>query len=445
MSRPALIKRLAAMGQGEGIRAQLLRGGAGVGVLRLLSLPLALLATILLARGLGPEDFGQYSFVVAVILAISIPLAPALLQLTTRETAAFHQAGQIGLILQLVKWANRRVMVGSVLLITALGGVSISLAEWRVDDRWTLLLLILMVLPFLGLNAVRLGVLTGLRRVVAGQFPELFLRPVVLLIIVVALYISEGLNPLTAIAAYILAAGAAFIVGIALLKRAFPKSNIPKTQFDSMQRKNLDKAWIPFTLLVAANTLNAQIGILMLGWLSSNEQVAAMQIAAQGSMLVALSLTVVNQVIGPHITQAYRAGERRKMRVISRQSVRLAILCAVPMAIPLLFWGDVIIEIIFGGEYVELAVLPLAIMVTGQLVNVAFGSVGTLLTMCGYERDTLTGQIVALVISVLAAMLLAPEWGATGAALAVAIGIISWNLVLAFLVVRRLEIRPGPI
>jgi hypothetical protein len=56
--RHSLIQKVFSGSKGQGLRAQLLRGAFGVGALKILSLPLTLVASVLLARGLGPEGFG---------------------------------------------------------------------------------------------------------------------------------------------------------------------------------------------------------------------------------------------------------------------------------------------------------------------------------------------------------------------------------------------------
>ena len=440
-----LISRLIASGRGDGLRAQLLRGGVGVGALKLISIPLTLAASILLARSLGPEGFGQYAFVIALITTLSIPLGPALMQLTTRETALMHQSGELGQVRALLRWGNRHVLLGSALILVGVGGIAIWNAEWQIDDRWTLVLLSLAALPLLGLNAIRSGILAGLRRVVIGQFPDLVIRPLALLFVATVLFLGGLLSPLTAVAAFIAGAVSALIVGAVLLRRTFPETGDDLPSNDAAQHKQWRRAWMPFTLLVAASTLNAQIGILLLGWFSADDQVAAMQVAERGAMLVVLSLAVVNLVIGPHISQVHKTGDRVQIQDLSRYSARMAMLVALPIALPLIFFGAPILTLVFGEEYAEIATLPLAILAIAQVINVTFGSVGTLLTMSGFERDALLGQVVALVVNVIAAVSLIPIMGVVGAAIATAIGLVCWNFALGLLVMRRLKIRPGPI
>jgi O-antigen/teichoic acid export membrane protein len=160
-------------------------------------------------------------------------------------------------------------------------------------------------------------------------------------------------------------------------------------------------------------------------------------------MMVALPLGIVNMVIGPHIARAQKANDKDRLQRLSRQSARASLAVALPVALPLIFFGGAIVELVYGQPYRNAARLPLAILSFGQLVNVAFGSVGMFLTMSGFERDTLRGQVVALLINVVSAMVLIPHMGAVGAALAVAIGFVTWNIVLAISLVNRLKIRPS--
>jgi O-antigen/teichoic acid export membrane protein len=440
-----LISRLIASGRGDGLRAQLLRGGVGVGALKLISIPLTLAASILLARSLGPEGFGQYAFVIALITTLSIPLAPALMQLTTRETALMHQSGELGQVRALLRWGNRHVLLGSALILVGVGGIAIWNAEWQIDDRWTLVLLSLAALPLLGLNAIRSGILAGLRRVVIGQFPDLVIRPLALLFVATVLFLGGLLSPLTAVAAFIAGAVSALIVGAVLLRRTFPETGDDLPSNDAAQHKQWRRAWMPFTLLVAASTLNAQIGILLLGWFSADDQVAAMQVAERGAMLVVLSLAVVNLVIGPHISQVHKTGDRVQLQNLSRYSARMALLVALPIAVPLIFFGAPILAFVFGDEYAEIATLPLAILAIAHVINVTFGSVGRLGGRSGYERHSLLGQAFSLVVVGVLGVFLIPEFGALGAAVSIAIGILIWNLILGTQVYLLLRIRPGVI
>jgi O-antigen/teichoic acid export membrane protein len=314
-------------------------------------------------------------------------------------------------------------------------------ATWEVDDRWTLLLLGSLLLPLLALNALRASILRGLRCVISAQLPELLVRPGLHFFIVTALLVNGFLNPATALISQVATTGVAFLLGARLLQRARPAP--VRDAERTYQNREWARALPPFIMLAAVSTLNGEIGILALGWLGTDAEVGAMRVAQNGAILVTLSLTIVNLVIGPHVTRAHRDDDWNRLQRLSRQSARAALAVALLIALPMIFLGGPIISLVFGEAYREGATWPLVILAMGQLINVAFGSVGLFLTMTGHERDTLHGQVIALVVNALAAVILIPKFGAMGAALAVAIGLLTWNSVLAIRFVQRLGFRPS--
>ena len=81
--------------------------------------------------------------------------------------------------------------------------------------------------------------------------------------------------------------------------------------------------------------------------------------------------------------------------------------------------------------------MPLAILCIGQLANAGIGSVAYLLIMTGHGREAATGIGVGAIVELLLSLLLIPRWGASGAAVATAISLITWNVVLAVFLWRR--------
>lgn len=428
------------MTHGKELKNQLVRGALGVGGVKLLSLPITLAASILLARGLGPEGYGQYAFIMSLVALLALPIGPGLGQLITREVAKYHHGGDWSLFRGLLRRAHQLVLGGSIFVMMAVGFLLGSQPQWRSDDRWTLLLIAVFMVPLLGLSSVRSSTLRGLRHVFYAQLPELLARPGLHLVIAGALLAVGMLNPLTALFSQILATAGAYLLGAWILRRRRPAEL--SDVLPDYRHGEWGRALLPFTLLAAVGTVNGQIGVLVLGFLGGDPDVAALRVAMSGAMLVATSLAIVNMVIGPHITHAQQNNDKARLQRLSRQSARAALIVALPIALPLILFGATLIRLVFGEAYVEMAVWPLAILAAAQLVNVAFGSVGLFLTMSGYERDTLLGQVIALIMNALVAVILVPVFGAVGAALSVAIGLLTWNGILAARFVQRLGFRP---
>ncbi|MGM0633579.1 MAG: oligosaccharide flippase family protein, partial [Pseudomonadota bacterium] len=158
------------------LRDPLLRGAFGVGGLRMLSLPLTLLLSVLLARALGPEGYGRYSFAIAVITILALPVTSGLGQLVTREVAMCQQTERWRLLRGLLRRSHQWVLLASALIaVSALwvlrewgGTQDIGMAFWAIT---------VLLLPLLGLNALRSGILRGLRLVVWSRIPEFIVMP----------------------------------------------------------------------------------------------------------------------------------------------------------------------------------------------------------------------------------------------------------------------------
>jgi len=440
-SPPRQSKGHAAPATSVGLEPDFVLSGFGVAGVRLLSIGLGLLLSIVLARGLGPVAFGEYAFATTLIYILSLPIGQALTQLVTRESSLASQTNNQVWLSALLRWGWQRIQAVSVLVVVLVGMVALPQATWAAADRWTLVLLATPALPFIGAIAVHSGVLAGLKYVVIAQIAELLVRPAVQLAIVGAALASGMLVASVATLAYTAAAIAGFAIAALLSWRYRP--SLPVAAVSLKAKLHWSRSWLPFVLLVAASAVNAQLGILLLGWLATSEQAGAMQIAEQGSRLVALSLTIANMVIGPYVARAWLDHDLERLQALSRRSARIALLASLPVALPLMLFAGPIVGLVFGADYVALAAFPLSILAGGQLVNVAFGSVGLLLTMSGHERDALLGLAAGLVLNSIAALLLIPHFQAAGAALSSVLGLVTWNLLLAIRVRRRVGLRPG--
>lgn len=423
------------------LSAQLVRGAVSIGGLNILSMLLVMVSSILMARGLGPDNYGQYAFVITVISLLSLPFGRGLGQFVTREVAKCHYEENWALLRGLLRRTNQLVIAGSALIVLSLVLISVTNAQWHTDDRWTLFIVASLLVILHGLNAIRSSTLRGLRYVAYSQLPDLLVRPSLHLIIVFGLLIIGVLNPASALASQVISTAAAFIIGAWLLSNRLPP--ILQVAKPCYRNREWIRSLIPFTLLNAVSQLNSEMGTLANGLFGTNEDVAILRVALNLTLLVSLSLSIVNQVIAPHITRAYHDNDIRRLRQLSRQSARAAITAALPVALLLMFYGKPIIQVIYGDAYADSSVLPLAILAGGQLANVAFNSAGLFLAMCGFERDTMKGHLVALVLITATAVIFVPFLGATGAALSVIVGLIASNGVLIVLFVRRFGFRPG--
>tara|TARA_R110002124_G_scaffold14338_3_gene64020 strand:+ start:2194 stop:3477 length:1284 start_codon:yes stop_codon:yes gene_type:complete len=423
------------------MRQQLTASFLKIGVMYLLGTVLSLITSILLARLLGPESFGQYAIVMAWLALVALPVAAGIPQLITREAASYSQARSWGLYRGIFRAANIWVVLVSGILFSLYLVVDWT-EGWLFDQgKWTLLGIVIFLLPIRGLNAMRNGAIRGLGYPSLAELPGQLIQPLIVLVLIAILLSYDDLSVSAVLWLQVIAGAASLIVATILYRRVRP--SLVRDFTPVYEYKAWLRALLPFTLMGVLGTLSTQIGIVVLGFLGTDEGVAALRVAERGAQITALSLVLVNMVIAPHIVRVYQEGDMAELQKLSRRTARGAFLLTLLLAIGLVVLGRPIIDLVFGVEYVAIAYLPMVILVLGQLVNVAFGSVGMLLSMSGHENLTLLGQFAGLVAIVVLAVLLIPKYNELGAAIAASGGLVVWNCVLGYSVATRLKIRPG--
>lgn len=413
----------------------------GVGAMKLFSIPIGLATSIILARTLGPEGFGQYAFVIALIPLVALPVSGGLQQLLTREVATFVHLKSWSLYQGALRASHAWVFLIAIAILISYWVLGVMLQLLPKEGKWSLLPIALMIVPLSGLAAVRTGTIKGLGFPAFAEIPGQLIQPVVMLGLFTVLALSGDLDAQTAIWSQVAAGALIFLIASWMFFKIQPSD--AKGVTATYQVRRWKNALFPFSMIALVSTFNAQIGIIALGFLSADEQVAAMRVAERGGQFVAMSLMLVNMVIAPYIVAAYRDGDNVLLQNLARKSARGSFFLALPVAGTLIFGGDPLIRLAFGEEYAAISYWPVVIIAIGQLINVFFGSVGHLLSMSGYEGLTLTGQVIAVLSNIVLCMLLIPAFGAVGAAVSVALSIVIWNLVLAYFVFKKLNIRPA--
>jgi len=421
----------------KGLGAEIARGAAGSLGIKVGQTILALGLAVLLARVLGPEGFGVYSYAQALIMVAALPVEAGIATLLTREIAAGQQRGDWGLVRGLLRRPNQGVL-GYGLLVMAGGAGALVVLDGRLDSSGVATLsLALLLFPLLALVRLNAGMLRVLRHVLAAQIPDQILRQLLLILFVGgALFLADEATPQLAMGLHALAAGLALVLGLVWIARVLPseiRSEPPRYEM---------RAWLsallPLTLIGGMQVINNQFDILMLGPLAGAESVGIYRVAVQGATLVAFALTAVNMVIGPHIARLYSAGDQQRLQRMVSLSAQAILGLAIPAAGIFILFGGPILGWLFGEAYSD-GGLALAILCAGQLVNAAMGSVGLILNMTGHERDTALGVGVAAALNVVLNLVLIPPFGIEGAAVATAISTTVWNVLLA----QRVYARTG--
>lgn len=419
--------------------SQTARSGVWSLLIRISFAFLTFAGSAILARLLGVSGFGLYSWAFALVTLLSVPSQFGLPVLVTRETARGMAEGDPGIVRGSWSWAGRITLWTSfaiiflTLAVVALSGSSFS------GERFATLAWGLVLIPLMALGNLRGAALRGLRRVVAGQLPEFVLRPGLLVVLVPLMALWLGpLTPSDAMAAHVAAAAFAFLIGAWLLWRWTPASI--RTAAPRIDSHGWFRSTLPLAFTQQMQTVNRQAAVILLGFLLLEADVGIYRVAAQVSLLSALGLQAANNVVAPRFARLHARGDMARLQRTATLSARAILLLSLPVTAGFVIAGRPFLTIVFGPEYAP-AYWPMVVLLFGQFVNSASGSVGALLNMTGYERDTARGVAISVVSNVVLNLALIPILGVMGAAVATAASLVIWNLLLMRSVRRRLGIR----
>lgn len=416
----------------------LLRSFLGVSVLRILGLPMALLANVVLARTLDVSEFGVFALTISLVTIVAIPVNGGLPILLTREIAQYagkrNWPAYKGLVLVAHRW---------VLSVAALAGLGM-FAWWYFagTPKFEIALISALLLPILGLEAIRNGILKGLGHPVLAETPASVLQPSFLALGYLGLATFGLATATNALWLYLAATTLVFAVGTIFLVWAQPTESRESNR-DIGDLRQWRKSVLPFTMLAAATTLNSQVAVLLLGVFGDAEMVAVLNVAQRSAQLVALPLAIMNTIVAPYFVQALQSGSKDELRRHTRQASRLTLLASMPIGLVFLFFGRPLLAWTFGAPYDDLSFAPLAIIVVAQLISVALGSGGILLAMGGHEKYTLYSLLISLAVVFAVLLCLVGSLGTLGAAIGIAAGTIAAKLFVFFVAKQHLGIWPG--
>ncbi|MCW4442354.1 oligosaccharide flippase family protein [Vibrio splendidus] len=409
-------------------------GTAGI---KLFASGLSMLLGIILARLLEPENYGVYGYIVSLITLLCLPAIAGLPNFLVREVAKYEQSGDYPHLRGILNWSTSYIVFVTVCTsLLAIILIRLDVIDGKVSGH---MVAALVAIPFKGLVTQLSSVLNGFGKAVWAQVPLGLISPLVM-ICVVLIFMAVGENVTVDIviislsSSYILS----FLISFCMLIYFKPKGlALTKSKYKT---KEWHKSLLPFSFIAIISTMNNELATVFLGIFGEIESVAYFRVSMQAISLVSISLLSVNAVTMPLMAKLNITSDLSSLQSIATKSVRLSCLISYPILITLAFFGDSIIEILFGSSY-SVAYGSLIILVVGQLVNVTCGSVGSILSMINKEGVVLKSMFITLIITISLLVMLVPIFQDVGAAIAVSMGLIIWNVMMSYELYRLTKIK----
>ncbi len=369
---------------GGGLEHTLLEGAVGTLAANLLGAGLAVALQVYLARQLGVEEFGVYTWVYNLLLLLALLGILGIDTALVRFVAQYRVQAEWGRLAGLLAWGRRTVLGASGLVALGLGLTGLVWAE-----RWGPALAATMVagavvLPLLALTGWQEGALKGFRRVLPAQLPDQLIRPLALLGLVAGLVAVAG-RPLLAWET-MLATIAATAVGAAYGAWALARARRAEAQPAAPEVFAREWMAVSFPLLLVSGMrfLLQQTDVLVVGAVLGTREAGIYAVATRLTRLVALGLLAVNAISAPLTAELFAAGDKGGLERMTLTAAWLSTAACVPAALALVWLREPVLRF-FGPEFLAGAGV-LVLLALAQVVNAMTGPVGWLLNMTGHHQ-----------------------------------------------------------
>jgi len=383
---------------------------------------------VLLARLLGPGNYGIYGAVVAAS-ALAMTLSHlGTYQLAVRELSVRASrsdwVGARTIALQfLVVAGSASIFLGLASILGAMFGFGPASRELY----YVILGAILTVL--LTISTLLASELRGLGALIKGQFFEFLGRPVLSLAgLLLIIAIAFSVPAIWALWLQIAAAALALIVSAAWLGRALPRDG-----GTSATKRNFSwlKAALPLGAVDLLRQLDGSYGILLMAVFAPAADVGIFRVAIACAALLGMPAAALHMILAPKVARLHAAGERLELQTILRESSAALLIILLPVTLLVGLFGEPVIVTVFGPAYAG-AATPLFIFACAQTVICFFGMGPVLLAMADNEWHLIKIYLGSVVAAMAAAVPLVMLFGANGAAFAQiisfgAIGFFSWR------------------
>jgi O-antigen/teichoic acid export membrane protein len=407
--------------------------GTAVNVVGLVAGVLAALGVqILLGHALPPGGFGLVTLAVQVAFVAAAGSRFGMDMAAIRLVAIGRGADAVGNLRSLVERCALLALGASVVLAVLLAATS------PLYDRYSrVIALAAASLPLIAVTNVYLGATRGLAQMRQTLYVFWIGQPVVWITVAGAAIAAGGATD-----AAVLAYDASWLVAALAARalwhreaRGFSDRPATKEEVRAAIRYGLPRA--PAALLAQA-VFWADLWVLAA--FEHGTELDAYAAAARVSQVLLLFLTSLSLVFSPFAADLHARGERRRLDELFKRSTRWALAATLPLLIVLFVAADDVLHA-FSGRF-EVGESALRILLVGQALNVATGSVGFILIMTGFTGVDLVDNALGILVLVGLAAGLTAAFGIEGTATAAAVSIAGLNVLRLVQVRRRVGIQP---
>lgn len=416
---------------------KVLRAAGLVMFVQIAASALSYLTQILLARWLGPFEFGVYVFAWSWAVLLPILASMGMSQAVVRFVPEYLAREEWGRLHGLLRRGPAIVVVGG-LLVAVIGWLVVTALGSRVPSHYLQPVRVaLLCVPLLGSIAFFGEVSRGFGRVGLAFVPQQLIRPGLFLGAVAVLSTMRGLDA-AAVLQVSLGACLATTLLLLVLFRSVVSRQIRSASPQFHMREWLRVA-LPLFLADGIFLILWNVDTLMLGALRPPEDVAIYDACMKTAGLTFFVFTAMSALAAPKFTELHVRQDRPALQHFVRSIARWTFWPSVAVAAGVAIAGPRILGF-FGPTFVA-GYSSLLVLTAGYLTYSITGPTNAYLAASGHQDDIIPAMASASVSNIALNALLIPRYGVMGAAIASVVSVVIARVWLYIAVRRRLGLE----
>lgn len=202
------------------------------------------------------------------------------------------------------------------------------------------------------------------------------------------------------------------------------------------------ESW-PILVIQLTSLGMTQIDIFVVAWMCGELEVAAFGAVSRLCEILASSHVLGAAIAAPFISELYATGQIQKLERFLRSIASLMAIPTLAIATVFVVAPALVLSLAFGPKFVAGAA-TLQIATIGACVGILTGLNSITLIMVGRQRELLMISVGANILYLLVIPFMVRTWGIAGAAAASAVVFGPYNLIVTFMVRRRVDVWTFP-
>ena len=363
-----------------------------------------LLVGILVARYLGPEQFGLMNYVVSYVTLFSILASFGLDHVEIRELSKLN--------------ADKDAILGTAFAIRLLfAAVTVLLILLTLVTFESDLFTFIMVMVY------SLSLILSTLNVIRNYFTSIILNEYVVKTEILRTVIGSGIKVLLlvnhcSLAWFIVASTFDFaLIGSGYLYSYHKKEGSTRNwQFAPSTALMLIKEAFPLLLSGTAIVIYQKINAIMIRNMMDNASVGQFSVASRLTELAIFIPMVIAQTVTPLLVKAHQEDPAR-YHAKQQQFMDIMVWSSISIALVMSVTASPVIRLLYGEKYLN-AIPVLQIMAWRAVFMALFAGSGQLIVIERLQRYAAIRNIIGCIVSVGLNFLLIPVWGIVGSAVA---------------------------